>query len=138
MILIETSDDKCPRVEELGERSEDSKCVLDYLDTAFYEGVDSEERPECKKKDGHIPRNVRICLSTIDLAAPYVNIRSAKRNKDKKSVYVEWKVGGSVTVNKNQLVWLEKKDPKLDKNIFNEVKTKDDDDFDRYSVSKKW
>jgi len=74
---------------------------LDYLDTAFYEGLDSKVRPDCKKKDGHIPRNVRICLSLIDLAAPYVNMRSVSRNKDKNSVYVEWKVGGAVTVNKN-------------------------------------
>jgi len=99
--LIETSDDKCPRIEELGDRSEDSKCIIDYLDTAFYEGLDADERPDCKKKDGHIPRNVRVSLSLIDLAAPYINIRSVSRNKDQESVYVEWKIGGAVTVNRN-------------------------------------
>jgi len=68
---------------------------------------------------------LRICLSLIDLAAPYVNIRSVQRNKDKNEVYIEWKVGGAVTVNKNQIIWLEKDDVEklLDDDIFNKVET---------------
>jgi hypothetical protein len=54
LILIETSDDKAPRIEEMGDRSKDSKCVLEYLDTAFYDGLDSDERPDCRKKDGKL------------------------------------------------------------------------------------
>lgn len=80
MILIETSDDKAPARELMGDRSDDNKCVLQYLDTAFYEGVDNDDRADCKKRDGHVPRNMRICLSLIDLAAPYVNVRKAERN----------------------------------------------------------
>jgi len=80
MILIETSDDKAPQRELFGDRSEHSNCVLEYLDTAFYEGVSADKREECKKKDGHVPRNMRICLSLIDLAAPYINVRKAKRD----------------------------------------------------------
>jgi hypothetical protein len=37
MILIETSDDKAPLRELFGDRSKDSECVTEYLDTAFYE-----------------------------------------------------------------------------------------------------
>jgi len=99
MILIETSDDKAPNRELFGDRSKDSECVSHYLDTAFYEGVDNDERAECKKKDGHVPRNMRVCLSLIDLAAPYVNVRTAKKNGD--AIDIEWKVGGSVTVDSN-------------------------------------
>jgi len=99
MILIETSDDKAPLRELFGDRSKDSECVLKYLDTAFYEGVDDATRKECKAKDGHVPRNMRICLSLIDLAAPYVNIKKIDHKGD--SVDIDWKVGGSVTVNSN-------------------------------------
>jgi len=80
MILIETSDDKAPPRELFGDRSDKNECVTEFLDTAFYEGLNDEARSDCKKKDGHVPRNMRICLSLIDLAAPYVNIREAERN----------------------------------------------------------
>lgn len=48
MILIETSDDKAPNRELFGDRSDDSECVLKYLDTAFYDGISADTRAECK------------------------------------------------------------------------------------------
>jgi hypothetical protein len=42
---------------------------------------------------------MRICLSLIDLAAPYVHIREAERKDN--NVDLKWKVGGSVTVDSN-------------------------------------
>lgn len=99
MILIETSDDKAPLRELFGARTKDSECVLRYLDTAFYDGVDDETRKECKEKDGHVPRNMRVCLSLIDLAAPYINVKASERKDDE--VRIEWKVGGAVTVDSN-------------------------------------
>lgn len=67
-------------------------------------------------------------------------MRSVSRNKDKNSVYVEWKVGGAVTVNKNQIIWFEKKDVDglLEDDIFKSVDTEEEDEFDRYQISKKW
>lgn len=44
---------------------------------------------------------MRICLSLIDLAAPYVNIKSAKRNDKDETVEIDWKVGGAVNVDHN-------------------------------------
>jgi len=101
MILIETSDDKAPPFEVMGERTQDSECVLKYLDTAFYEGVDDTKRAECKEKDGHVPRNMRICLSLIDLAAPYVNVKNVNRDDRDETVEIDWKVGGAVSVDHN-------------------------------------
>jgi len=37
--LIETSDDKAPDRNLFGDRSDNSECVLNFLDTAFYEGL---------------------------------------------------------------------------------------------------
>jgi len=101
MILIETSDDKAPPHEVMGTRTIDSECVVKYLDTAFYEGVDDNTRADCKEKDGHVPRNMRIILSLIDLAAPYVNVKSVNRDDKDKTVEIEWKVGGAVSVDHN-------------------------------------
>lgn len=122
MILIETSDDKAPPRELMGDRSDDNKCVLQYLDTAFYEGVDNDDRADCKKKDGHVPRNLRICLSLIDLAAPYVHIRKSERNEKDNTLDIEWKVGGAVSVDSNQIVWMEVDDGgELPSDIFEKV-----------------
>ena len=45
-----------------------------------------------------------------------------------------------MTVNKNQIVWLEKEDVEdaLTDEIFNSVETEDEDEFERYQVSRKW
>jgi len=134
MILIETSDDKAPLRELFGDRSPDSECVLKYLDTAFYEGVDDDKRKECKAKDGHVPRNMRICLSLIDLAAPYINVKSVEHKGDE--VDVDWKVGGSVTVDSNQILWVElDSENDLDDKIFEKV---DDSEHTRFRVRKDW
>lgn len=42
---------------------------------------------------------MRICLSLIDLAAPYIVVKTSDRNDDE--VKIEWKVGGAVTVDSN-------------------------------------
>jgi hypothetical protein len=70
---------------------------------------------------------MRICLSLIDLAAPYVNIVSAKRSDDSSAVDINWKVGGAVSVDNNLLVWVElDNENSLDNNeMFEKVEGKD-------------
>lgn len=48
---------------------------------------------------------MRICLSLIDLAAPYVHVTEIKRENN--MVDISWRVGGAVSVDKNQLIWVE-------------------------------
>jgi len=53
--------------------------------------------------DGHIPRNMRIVMSMLDLAAPYVNVYHAELSE--KSLDIKWKVGGSTKVNSSELFY---------------------------------
>lgn len=103
MILIETSDDKFPAKETLGVRNENNnyQCVLYMLENAFYEKLNENEIKKCQNMDGHIPRNIRVALNMIDMAAPYVHV-SNKEIRDNK-LDIEWKVGGSKHVNDTEL-----------------------------------
>jgi len=67
---------------------------LKYLDTVFYDAITGSTREDCKKRDGHVPRNMRVALSLIDMAEPYVHIRGHERIEDDETVHVEWKAGG--------------------------------------------
>jgi len=44
---------------------------------------------------------MRVCLSLIDLAAPYVNIVSVNKTDDQSSIDIAWKVGGAASVDSN-------------------------------------
>lgn len=51
--------------------------------------------------DGHIPRNMRVALNMIDIAAPYINLYV--EHDTKASTQLEWKLGGTVTVDDTRL-----------------------------------
>jgi len=87
--LVETSDRKRPADAALG----GSEQILDST----------------APQNGHIPRNVRLSLAAIDLVQPYVCINkvgvTAAAATAGKGVYVEWYVGGAVTVDRTFLSW---------------------------------
>ena len=47
---------------------------------------------------GHVPRNMRVALAMIDLAAPYINISKTDLDKSKKKIDIWWKIGASIKV----------------------------------------
>jgi len=54
--------------------------------------------------DGHIPRNIRLCLTMIDMVKPY--IRDIKmKNLNETHAIIEWKLGGSLYVNETFVEW---------------------------------
>lgn len=58
---------------------------------------------QCNEQNGHVARNMKIILATIDMAAPYVNIYDI--HLENKMVNFYWRVGGSVLVDKTFLMW---------------------------------
>lgn len=52
---------------------------------------------------GHIPRNMRIVMALLDLAAPYVNVFHAE--KDDTNLNIKWKVGGATVVDTSELFY---------------------------------
>lgn len=90
VFLVETSDKKRPSNSELGA----SENVLDAS----------------SKGNGHVPRNIRLAIMTVDIVQPYVCILSASTSSisssgSKPSLAVKWHVGGSVTVDATWLAW---------------------------------
>eukprot|EP00040_Diaphanoeca_grandis_P033836 m.208099 g.208099 ORF g.208099 m.208099 type:complete len:570 (-) comp33001_c6_seq4:16-1725(-) len=88
-ILIETADQKKPRESELGW----SSAVLQSKNT---------------DNDGHIPRNIRLCLAMTDLVQPYVVWMAAPANDASLNVgqalQLDWDVGGAIDVDKTQVM----------------------------------
>ena len=89
-VLVETWDAKKPLQSELGSNSVDS------LLTVEGEG------------DGHVPRNVRLALSVLDLVEPYVQITARKASNDvawqQQRFWIGWDVGGAVRVDSTSLM----------------------------------
>ena len=73
----------------MGVRSEDNKCVLNLLENAFSPALSDKEKTDCQEKDGnyiiigHIPRNMRVSLNLIDLAAPYIIVKESETPSNK-------------------------------------------------------
>lgn len=55
--------------------------------------------------DGHIPRNMRLALSAIDLLEPYVAISAAIAPPSSRCVPVQWQVWGAVAVDDTLALW---------------------------------
>eukprot|EP00826_Nyctotherus_ovalis_P027952 TRINITY_DN2193_c0_g1_i13.p1 TRINITY_DN2193_c0_g1~~TRINITY_DN2193_c0_g1_i13.p1 ORF type:complete len:553 (+),score=107.15 TRINITY_DN2193_c0_g1_i13:157-1815(+) len=75
LYLVETADDKRPSTSTLGTRG---------------------NLTESQK--GHIPRNVRVAMTLMDMAEPYAR-DVEMRYRDNKYVELRWKVGGALYVN---------------------------------------
>lgn len=89
-VLVETWDAKKPLQSELGSSSVDS------LLTVEGDG------------DGHVPRNVRLALSVLDLVEPYVQITARRASNDdarqQQRFWLGWDVGGAVNVDSTSLL----------------------------------
>jgi hypothetical protein len=46
---------------------------------------------------GHVPRNMRVALNMIDLAAPYIHLNKFEVDK-KNLIEVQWKIGGTFNI----------------------------------------
>jgi hypothetical protein len=84
--LVETSDAKQPAMQSLG-HSDD---VLNPLNT---------------KSNGHIPRNIRVALTAIDMVQPYICFnhlaiinKESDLKAEKLELSLDWYVGGAVSV----------------------------------------
>lgn len=97
----------------MGEREPNRKydCVLKFLENPFYSTLRHEQREKCTKMDGHVPRNMRVALTMIDLAAPYINISKTDLDKSKKKIDVWWKIGASIKVKNTWLYSFTSHDP---------------------------
>lgn len=112
VFLIETSDAKIPQTDTLG-------CAAGLIRNNAPLFPFQEERPSADAEsrgracDGHVSRNIRLALTAIDFAQPYVCIGSQPSIKIKKSgssdtpasVSVNWYVGGSEVVDASWLSW---------------------------------
>lgn len=85
VFLVETSDKKRPSDRELG----GSERILD----------------DRSASNGHVPRNVRLALMTVDVVQPYVCVLSASVADNSPRVGIKWHVGGSASVDATWLAW---------------------------------
>jgi hypothetical protein len=118
-MLVETSDNKTPKKKDLGSS-------LDVLSRAT-------------KGNGHVSRNIRLALLAAELVEPYVSIVAVNKlalsddvvpmtkreprscmdtkavviAKNSKEVYIEWTIGGAMTVDLTEL-WVAKWDDVAD------------------------
>ena len=98
LYLIEASTNKSPEESSFGKRSEGDKCILKLFSNAYESQLDENECTKCEENDGHVTRNVRVTLAMIDMAAPYIVPKKAKKNG--KNLKVSFAVGGSINVDK--------------------------------------
>jgi len=84
-VLVETSDAKRPADSTLGGEA------------GVYHPL--------ARADGHVPRNMRLALATIDLLQPHVHAWVSKHPPRSGCIHVQWQVWGAVTVDESQLQW---------------------------------
>lgn len=84
VFLVETSNRKKPNANSLGGPSR----IFDVS----------------SRQNGHIPRNVRLALASIDILRPYVCISKLEVEDSGPSLTLQWYVGGSISV---QSTWLQ-------------------------------
>lgn len=117
LYLIEAAMNKDPEESSFGEKSNNDKCILELFGNPFEGEINSKECTECETMDGHVSRNVRVSLSMIDMAAPY--IVPNKPEKKGKATKVSFAVGGSITVDKAFILYDDyakvKENPKFSK-----------------------
>ena len=73
--LIETSDEKDPNEKTYGSREIISGANGDYQVTRS----SIEDRSESNGYDGHINRNIRLAITMIDMAKPYIKVTSVEK-----------------------------------------------------------
>lgn len=104
VFLVETSDRKRPADNEWGDS-------FDLLGGRALDGEGHADKvalgPGASTSgNGHVPRNVRLALATVDAAQPYVCInKAAKNGRAPEGMDVQWSVGGSLTVDATWLSW---------------------------------
>ena len=108
VFLVETSDEKSPKSAELGceagvlSNNLLSVPLLPLIKKGISKGIEpiqEKREPQC---NGHVQRNIRLSLSAIDLAQPYVcfsdlSVESTSGGSHKLSA--SWYVGGGHSVN---------------------------------------
>jgi hypothetical protein len=106
-VLVETWNMKKPFQEELGSNSVESLLTV--------EG----------NGDGHVPRNVRLALSMLDLVEPYVQITARRASNDitnlQQRFWLGWDVGGAVHVDSTSL-FVSQWDVRVPINLFSQAK----------------
>lgn len=104
VFLVETSDRKRPADNEWG----DSSDILggSSLDVTGHPDGAALGPGASTSGNGHVPRNVRLALATVDAAQPYVCVNKAsKAGKVPGALDVQWSVGGAFSVDATWLSW---------------------------------
>ena len=68
--------------------------------------IDNPHRSAGSETDGHVSRNIRICIEYIKLVSPYFMISNLNLEKTKSKFIVKYKGGGCFKVSYSNVKWL--------------------------------
>jgi hypothetical protein len=98
--LLEASNNKHPEVTLLGAYNYD--CLVNRRYNAFFNEIKGNNLCQNPLIDGYINKIVRLMLTLVDIAKPYIPMQITDNND---SVKIKWTIGGAITVDETYLAY---------------------------------